>query len=80
MVIVTEAMPKSVEGRFAIVDNVWICGLADARELAMVLRYRLIQIQSLQLAAGNKESSMALLYDFLTSHEFKHVFESLFDS
>lgn len=79
-VLVTTAFPKGVKGPFAIIDNVWIVTPENVKDLSLVLRYGLLKLQALALTQKNKESNMELLYNFLTSEEFKNIFTSILTS
>jgi hypothetical protein len=76
LVLVTTALPKGVE-RYGIVDGVWVCGFNDVKELSLVLRYGLLKLHSLRISQNGKDSKMASLYKYLTSEEFRNVFESI---
>lgn len=76
MVLVTNALPKHIQ-RYGVIDNVWVCGFNDVKELSLVLRYGLLKLQSLAITQQGKETKMELLYSYLTSDEFKNVFESI---
>ena len=78
LVLVTNALPKEIE-RYGIVDGVWICSFNDVKELSLVLRYGLLKLQSVAMTQQGKESKMELLYKYLTSDNFKAVFESILE-
>lgn len=69
-VIVTEAMPDDIE-KIGIKDGVWICNYFDVKGLVIVLRESLISINAAYDAQSNKGEKMQMLYDYLTSNEFK---------
>lgn len=76
LVLVTNALPKDIQ-RYGIIDGVWVCGFNDVKELSLVLRYGLLKVQSVAIKQHGKENKMELLYNYLTSEEFKNVFESI---
>lgn len=78
LVLVTNALPKDMQ-RYGIIDDVWVCSFNDVKELSLVLRYGLFKIQSVAIKQHGKESKMELLYNYLTSEEFKNVFESILE-
>jgi hypothetical protein len=78
MVLVTNALPKNIQ-RYGVIDGVWVCSFNDVKELSLVLRYGLLKLQSLAITQQGKESKMELLYGYLTSDEFKNVFESILE-
>lgn len=75
-VIVTETLPKDMDG-FGFKDGVWICKFSDVKPLAFLLRDGLIKINSALLSQENKTDKMQLLYNFLTSNEFKQSMEAI---
>jgi hypothetical protein len=76
LIIVTNALPKGIE-RYGIVDGVWICNIRDVKELSLVLRYGLLKLKAVAITQHGKESKMEQLYKYLTSEEFKNVFEAI---
>ncbi|MBK9479111.1 MAG: DUF2130 domain-containing protein [Bacteroidetes bacterium] len=76
LVLVTDALPKDIK-RYGIIDGVWICGFNDVSELSLVLRYGLLKLQTIAIIQHGKETKMDMLYKYLTSEQFKAVFESI---
>ena len=76
LVLVTDALPKDIK-RYGIIDGVWICGFNDVAELSLVLRYGLLKLQTIAIIQHGKETKMEMLYKYLTSEQFKAVFESI---
>ncbi len=75
-VIVTETLPKDMDS-FGFKEGVWICKFSDVKPLAFLLRDGLIKINSAILTQENKTDKMQLLYNFLTSNEFKQSMEAI---
>jgi hypothetical protein len=75
-VLVTEVMPVDME-RMGIKDGVWICSFDEFKGLCTVLRESIIQISTAMIAQDNKGDKMGMLYDFLTSNEFKLQIEAI---
>jgi hypothetical protein len=75
-VLVTEVMPTDME-RLGIRDGVWICSFDEFKGLCSVLRESIIQISTALVAQDNKGDKMGMLYDFLTSNEFKLQIEAI---
>ena len=75
-VLVTEVMPADM-GRLGLKEGVWICSYDEFKGLCTVLRESLIQISSAIVTQENKGDKMGMLYDFLTSNEFKMQIESI---
>ncbi len=76
LVLVTQALPKEIK-RYGLIDGVWVCGLNDVGELSLVLRYGILKIQSILVKQQNKEGKAEVLYNYLSSEEFKETFESI---
>lgn len=69
-VLVTEVMPQDME-RLGLKDGIWICSYEEFKGLCSVLRESIIQISTAIITQDNKGEKMGMLYDFLTSNEFK---------
>ncbi len=78
LVLVTNALPKDIQ-RYGIVDGVWVCSFSDVKELSLVLRYGLLKLQQVTIQSIGRETKMEMLYNYLTSDDFKNVFESIID-
>jgi hypothetical protein len=78
LVIATQAMPDG-ETKYLFKEGVWICSFWEVKYLAQALRYGLIQLQTVAITQQNKGSKMELLYNFLTSQEFRGQFEAIMD-
>jgi len=69
-VLVTEVMPKDMD-RMGLKDGIWICSFEEFKGLSSVLRESLIQISNAVVSQENKGDKMVMLYDYLTSNEFR---------
>ena len=69
-VIVTETLPEGID-RIGQIDGVWICNFHDFKGLTMVLRESLLKISEVYSSQSNKGDKMQMLYDYLTSNEFR---------
>jgi hypothetical protein len=69
-VIVTETLPEGID-KIGQKDGVWICSFNDFKGFAFVLRESLIKIGEAISSQTNKGDKMQMLYDYLTSNEFK---------
>ncbi|XOV67579.1 MAG: DUF2130 domain-containing protein [Fluviicola sp.] len=79
MVIVTKTMPKDVSGKYALIDGVWVTSLVNVKDMSLMLRYGLLKTHSVMATQSGKSDKMGLLYDYLTSEEFKNTFESILE-
>ena len=75
-VLVTDAMPNDME-RVGLRDGIWICTFEEFKGLCFVLRESIIQISNALVSQENKSDKMGMLYDFLTSNEFKLQIEAI---
>jgi hypothetical protein len=75
-VIVTETMPREMTG-FGMKDGVWVCSFNEIKSLAFVLRDSLIKIQTAMAIQDNRGDKMQLLYNYLTSNEFRQQIEAI---
>lgn len=78
-ILVSQVLPDGVS-HGGHVDGVWICNFPFALALAAALRNGLLQVASAKRAESGKEEKMAVLYQFLTSPQFKHQIEGVVES
>ena len=78
-VLVTESMPKEMD-HLGIKDGIYICSLSEFKGLSIVLRESIIQVNLAMKSQVNKGDKMELLYNYLTSPEFKQRMETLKDT
>jgi len=78
-VIVTEAMPKDVEG-FCLVNGIWVSRSNLAIGLATALRHHLIDVNFTKLSAVGKNEKMEVLYQYLSGPEFRQKVEAIVDA
>ncbi len=75
-VLVTEAMPSDMP-RMGLKDGIWVCSFEDFKGLCLVLRESVIQVGQALASQENKGEKMTMLYDFLTSNEFRLQIEAI---
>ncbi|MBI3291402.1 MAG: DUF2130 domain-containing protein [Elusimicrobia bacterium] len=78
-VIVSEALPKGFS-HFRQVGSVWITDFNSAIGLALALRMSLIEVAKAREALVGKNEKMELVYNYLTSHEFRNRIEAIVES
>ena len=78
-VLVTKTMPKDME-RFGLMDGIWVCSFDEFKGLCHVFRDFLIQMSKAVVAQKNKGNKMSMLYDYLTSNEFRLYAEAIVQS
>lgn len=77
-IIVTQVMPKDME-HFGQKNGIWICKFSEAISLANVLRESLIKIHQAMKSQENKGDKMQMIYDFVTSNEFRLQVEAIME-
>ena len=75
-VLVTEAMPADMD-RAGLMEGIWICTYEEFKFLSGVLRQSLIKLSTAIATQENKGDKMNMLYDYLTSNEFKLQIEGI---
>lgn len=75
-VMVTKARPKDMD-RMGLKEGIWICSFEEFKGLCFVLRNQLIKINQVSKMQENKGDKMELLYEFLTSNEFRMEIEGI---
>ena len=75
-VLVTEVMPSDMD-RLGLKEGIWICSFEEFKGLCTVLRESIIQISTAVITQDNKGDKMGMLYDFLTSNEFRLQIEAI---
>ena len=77
-VIVTEALPDNIEN-IGIIDGIWICSFAHMKGLILALRDGLIRLHDAYTSQTNSGEKMQMLYNYLTSNEFKLQIGAIID-
>lgn len=75
-VLITEALPDGISS-FGLKEGVWVCTFRDFKGLVLLLRDSLIKISDAYHSQTNKGEKMQMLYDYLTSAEFKNQIEAV---
>ena len=75
-VIVTESMPTEMD-RMGLKDGVYICTFQEFKSLSGILRESIIQINSAMTSQLDRGDKMQVLYDYLTSNNFRMQVEAI---
>ena len=75
-VLVTQVMPSDMD-RMGMKNGIWICTYDEFKGLCAVLRESLIEINTVIGNQEGKGDKVNLLYNFLTSNEFKMQIEAI---
>jgi hypothetical protein len=77
-ILVTQTMPKEMT-HFGEKNGIWICSFEEVKPLAAVIRDGILKISQATASQENKGEKMQMMYDFLTSIEFKNQMEAIID-
>jgi hypothetical protein len=75
-ILVSEQLPAGVQS-FALVEGVWVTNRACAIHLATALRCGLVQVAASRRALEGQQGKMEILYNYLSSDQFKHRIEGI---
>jgi len=75
-ILVTKTLPEGIEN-FAFQDGVWITHTSYAIEVARLTRKYILDLSHAKDSQANKGSKMELLYDYLSSKQFKNRIENI---
>lgn len=77
-ILVTDVMPAGMD-RMGLRDGVWICSYEEFKGLCFVMRENIISLDLAISSQENKGDKMVMLYDYLTSNEFKLQVEGIIE-
>jgi hypothetical protein len=75
-VLVSEALPKDCNN-FSNVGGIWVSNAQCAIGLAAALRMQLLHVASARVAAAGAKHKSEVLYEYVSSTEFRHRVESI---
>jgi hypothetical protein len=75
-VLVTETLPADMD-RMGYREGIWICSFPEFKGLSSVLRESIISMHRVVSQQENRGDKMSLVYDFLTSNEFRLQVEAI---
>lgn len=78
-IIVTQVMPQGIKN-FGLKDGIWVVDYQTVLGAAIALRNNLIEVSSVRLANRGKEQKKEILWNYLTSIEFKQRVEAIYES
>lgn len=78
-IIVTQVLPQEISS-FGIKDGIWVVDYKTVVGAAISLRNNLIELFSLRSANKGKEEKKEILWNYLTSVEFKQRVEAIYES
>ena len=77
-VLVSEVLPKGMKD-FGEYNGIWVCTYPFLTNVAYALRQMIIKVHGERVAHENKGEKIEVLYNYLTSVEFKNQFTSIFE-
>jgi len=84
-ILVSQVLPDGVEG-FKYIDGVWVCDYKSFLSLCSALRMQVLEITKLKSSVVGRDEKMEVLFNYLSSAQFKnrienivHAFQSLKD-
>ncbi len=78
-VLVTEVLPNDMT-RFGLYEGIWVCTFGDFKALSAIFRESLCRIGEVKVAQENRGDKMQLLYEYLTSTEFRQKLEAIVEA
>lgn len=75
-VLVTEVMPSDMD-RMGLKEGIWICKYEEFKGLCSVLRDSIIKVNVALGSQENKGDKMHMLYDYLSSNQFRMQIEAI---
>jgi hypothetical protein len=78
-ILVSQALPDTVTNS-ALVEGVWVTGFTFALPLAAALRNGLLSVAAARRAESGKEEKMEVLYQFITSPQFRRQVEGVLEA
>ena len=76
-ILVTQQMPSDGTDEYCMIENVVVCSFRVFPMVAMLVRHQVLALHREQIRHVNKTDKMTLLYDYLTSQEFRMHLEGL---
>ncbi len=78
-VLITSTMPKDMP-KAGMMEGVWVCSYQEFGTVAKLLRDAIIRTHQISLSQENKADKMQLLYNYLTSDNFKLQLSSIVEA
>ena len=75
-VLITQQMPKEID-QIGLIDGIWVCSFEAFRTFVPIIRYHMLHMGESRRYQDQSGEKMQVLYDFLTSHEFRQQVEGI---
>ena len=81
VILVSVDLPEDIKEKgIGYKNGIWICGATNFNQLAMSLRFNLVNIYYEKQNAVGVDEKMKVLYEYLTGNEFKHRVEGIVEA
>ncbi len=77
-IFVTDVLPNGMD-RMGLREGIWICSYEEFKGLCFVIREHIIALDNAISSQENKGDKMVMLYDYLTSNEFRLQVEGIME-
>jgi len=77
-IIISEIVPDTVS-HFGLVEGVWVCKFDYITAVAHAIRVQLLELSRLKNTMVGQQGKMDILYNYITSVEFKHRVEAILE-
>lgn len=77
-VLITEVLPEEIQS-IGLLEDIWVCDFRSFKGLVLSLRQGIIRLSGAIESQTNKGDKMEMLYNYLTSNEFKLQIDSIMD-
>ncbi len=78
-ILVSKTLPEGVE-QYEFRNGVWIVGYKFALSLIKLLRFHILEIGTVKTSLQGKDEKMNMLYEYLSSPQFKNKIENIVDA
>lgn len=78
-VLVSSALPENSKTP-SLINGIWVCDFSQFKTICEILRFNIIEISQSKLANQNVKTKTQMLYNYLTSSEFKLQTQAILES
>ncbi len=78
-ILVSQTLPEGVE-QYEFRNGVWVVGYAFVNALVSLLRFHILEVGNLKTSLQGKDEKMNMLYEYLSSPQFKNRIENIVDA
>ena len=78
-ILVTKTLPEGVE-QHEFRNGVWVVGYSFALSLVKLLRFHILEVNMMKTGLEGKDEKMNMLYEYLSSPQFKNKIENIVDA